>query len=275
VAERVPSHDEGKRPTAPDEAAYGWQSDLPTFYGTQSRVVRGRLEDFIRDAGTEQIRAWDESIPWLQRECKELVTAYDAARAYTAILEYELPREARRPDVIVLENGVVVVLELKGKAVPSQADIDQVFAYARDLRSYHRECADRPVHAVLVPSRGDATPHERDGVVIVGPPGVDQYLLECTRSPAPSPLTAEAFLQRDAYAPLPSLVRAARDLFAHQPLPRIKRARAATEPAVCRHHRHRPRGGGRTHPPPGPAHGSARVGQDPRRPAAGARRFPG
>ncbi len=59
--------------------------------------------------------------------------------------------------MIVLENGVVVVLELKGEAVPSQADIDQVFAYARDLRSYHRECADRPVHAVLVPSRGDAT----------------------------------------------------------------------------------------------------------------------
>jgi len=55
----------------------------------------------------------------LQRECRELVAAYDAARTYTAILEYELPRESRRPDVIVLENGVVVVLELKGKAVPS------------------------------------------------------------------------------------------------------------------------------------------------------------
>ncbi len=73
-------------------------------------------------------------------------------------------------------------------------------------------------------------PREVDGVVVVGPPGVDRFLLECTRSPAPGPLTAEAFLQRDAYTPLPSLVRAARDLFAHQPLPRIKRARAATEP---------------------------------------------
>ena len=42
------------------EAAYGWQSDLPTFYGTQPRVVRVRLEEFIRDAGTGQIlwRPW-------------------------------------------------------------------------------------------------------------------------------------------------------------------------------------------------------------------------
>ena len=131
-------------PPASGGDSCGWLSDLPRFYGTEPRVVRLRLEQFVRDAGPDQVRAWDDSIPWLQRECRELVDAYDAARTYTAILEYELPREARRPDVIVLENGVVVVLELKGKAVPSQADIDQVFAYARDLRSYHRECADRP-----------------------------------------------------------------------------------------------------------------------------------
>jgi len=253
----MPERDPPPSAPPPDQAAYGWQSDLPTFYGTQPRVVRGRLQDFIRDAGTEQVRAWEASIPWLQRECRELVDAYDAARTYTAILEYELPRESRRPDVIILENGVVVVLELKGKEAPSQADIDQVFCYARDLRSYHAECADRPVHAVLVPTRsgrggrgsgggggrgseaggaarGDATPRTIDGVTIVGPEGVDRFLLECTRVPAATPLTPEAFLRRDAYAPLPSLVRAARDLFTREPLPRIKRARAATEPAVNR-----------------------------------------
>ncbi len=168
--------------TEPDQAAYGWQSDLPTFYGTQPRVVRVRLEEFIRDAGTEQIRAWDASIPWLQRECRELVDAYSAARTYTAILEYELPRESRRPDVIILENGVVVVLELKGKDAPSQADIDQVFCYARDLRSYHVECADRPVHAVLVPTRAGRTPRTIDGVQVVGPEGVDRLLLRAGKT---------------------------------------------------------------------------------------------
>jgi len=34
--------------------------------------------------------------------------------------------------VIVLDNGVVGVLELKEKIEPSEADIDQVFAYAHD-----------------------------------------------------------------------------------------------------------------------------------------------
>jgi hypothetical protein len=222
-------------PTPPDDstdARCGWLSDFPTFYDAKPRVVRGRLEQFIRDAGHEQLAAWDQAIPLLQRECREIVQSYDAARTYTAILEYELPRESRRPDVVVLENGVVAVLELKGKSSVSQADIDQAHAYARDLKAYHRECADRPVHAVLVPTRADGNPRIVDQVHIVGPEGLDRLLLEFSRATKASHLSPDAFLHHDAYQPLPTLVRAARDLFSRQPLPTIKRARAATDPAV-------------------------------------------
>src|SRR5262245_36751263 len=125
----------------PDEERWGWRSDLPTFERTPPRVISLRLEQFVRDAGPEQVRAWNESLPWLQRECRELVECDDAARTYTAILEYVLPRDSRRPDVIVLESGVVVVLELKGYADATQAGLDQVMAYARDLRAYHASCA--------------------------------------------------------------------------------------------------------------------------------------
>jgi hypothetical protein len=60
------------------------------------------------------------------------VVQYDGrAREYWAVLESELPMESRRVDVIFLARGAVVVLELKGKALPSQADIDQAAAYAR------------------------------------------------------------------------------------------------------------------------------------------------
>src|SRR5258706_10308185 len=86
---RTPVPDNAPPPDKSAEAGYGWQSDLPKFYDAPARVVRGQLKDFIPDAGTEQIRAWDASIPWLQRECRELVDAYEAARSYTAILEYE------------------------------------------------------------------------------------------------------------------------------------------------------------------------------------------
>jgi len=222
-------------PSSPDpDNRWGWMSDLPGFYGVEPRVIRISLSSFVHDAEPEQVRAWDASIPWLQRECRELVRCDDEATAYVAILEYELPRESRRPDVIVLENGAIVVLELKGKSEPSRADLDQVAAYARDLRCYHAECATRPVYPIVVPTRATGAVREIDGVKVSGPDGLHRLLLKCTRAVATSPLTAEAFLRPDAYQPLPSLVRAARDLFSRQPLPTIKRARAATDPAVAR-----------------------------------------
>ena len=209
----------------------GWHSDLPTFTVSAPRAITLRLEEFVCDAGPEQVRAWSRSIPWLQRECREVIGRENAARGWDAILEYELPREARRPDLIVLESGVVVVLELKGRKAPSQADLDQVFAYARDLRAYHADCAARPVYPVLVASGAAPTPWEVEGVKVVGPAGMHRVLLECARPEAPL-LQADVFLRPDAYAPLPTLVRAARALFHDEPLPFIKRARAQTDPAL-------------------------------------------
>jgi len=217
-----------------DDRTWGWQSDFPSFYGTEPRIVRFSLERFVRDADPEQIRAWSDSIPWLQDECRSLVRCDDRARTYTAILEYELPRESRRPDVILLESGTILVLELKGKDRPSRADLDQVSAYARDLRCYHLECAERPVVPVLVPTRADDLRTTIDDVRIASPRGIHQLLLEIATELSGEPITPEAFLAPDAYQPLPTLVQAARDLFSSEPLPMIKRARAATDPAVAR-----------------------------------------
>ena len=136
-----------------EQARYGWGSSFPNFSRTPARVIRGRLEAFVRDAGERQVRAWDESIPPLQREVDEVLAVNEDAGIYSAILEYELPLESRRPDVILLAKSAVVILELKGKQMPSQADLDQASAYARDLRCYHRECECRPVVPIVVPTQ--------------------------------------------------------------------------------------------------------------------------
>jgi hypothetical protein len=210
---------------------YGWRSNLESFHRAEPRVVRLQLQKFIADASPEQIRAWDQSIPWLQRECRELEARDSAAREYTAILEYELPRDSRRPDVIVLERGCVAVLELKGALHASRAALDQAFSYARDLRAYHAACAGRSVTPVLLVRGGPIEAEERDGVHVVAPEGLDR-LLERVALPGQDVVSVESFLATDAYAPMPSIVQAARELFQLGDLPRIKRARAATDPAL-------------------------------------------
>ena len=213
-------------------ARYGWESDFPTFSETEPRVVRVSLEDFLVDAGESQIRAWDDSIPKIQVEVGAVVEVDESAGQYTAILEYELPLESRRPDVVLLVNGAVVVLELKGKTEPDQADLDQAAAYARDLRCYHKHCAEREVHAVVVPTRAPGYIGVRDGVHVCGPASLHELIGDFQRPWESGPLTADEFLAHDAYCPLPTLVQAARELFIDGKIRRVHRARAQTQPAI-------------------------------------------
>jgi len=213
-------------------ARYGWQSDFPTFSETKPEVVRISLEQFLADVSESQVLAWDDSIPKLQHEVGEVVVLDDLADTYTAILEYELPLESRRPDVVLLVSGAVVVLELKGKEEPDQADIDQAAAYARDLRCYHKHCAEREVHAVVVPTRSHGYDGVRDGVHVAGPDALHELIQKLQRPWGGGPLTADQFLSRDAYCPLPTLVQAARELFRDNKIRPIHRARAATQPAI-------------------------------------------
>ena len=120
------------------------------FRDEPAPYIRQALVEFLQVVSPEQLRAWDVSIPPLQGEVGELIQQEPSSAGYTAILEYQLPMEARRPDVILLMRGAVLVLELKGKSVVDLADVDQASAYARDLRAYHRECAERAVFPALV-----------------------------------------------------------------------------------------------------------------------------
>lgn len=217
-----------------DEAGHGWASSFPEFRAAPAIQIRGSLQDFLRDVSTEQVRAWDLSIPPLQREVSEVLLEDTLATDYTAILEYELPLEYRRPDVVLLMGGSVLVLELKGRRHADRADIDQAAGYVRDLRAYHRECADRPVHGAVVLTDATGYIGSDAGIHVLGIDAVDSLAQQLDVHDAQAIIVPGRFLASDAYRPLPSLIESARSLFEHGDLPRIHRAAAATEPAIRR-----------------------------------------
>jgi hypothetical protein len=210
----------------------GWNSKFPRFRSTPPKFIRESLSAYVKDAGPKQVRAWDDSIPPLQNEVGEILETDKASPDYSTILEYTLPMESRRTDVIFLAKGSVVVLELKGKLSPSQADIDQAAAYVRDLRCYHQECAARPVLALCVPMKARGYLSRQHDVHILGPDAVDRFIEDLPHDPDLPPLAPKDFLAESAYRPLPTLVQAARELFNNHEIRPIHRARAATDPAV-------------------------------------------
>jgi hypothetical protein len=211
---------------------HGWSSDFAVFRETPSPYIRQSLVDFLQVVSPEQLRAWDLSIPPLQLEVSEVVGRDPQAAKYSAILEYQLPMEHRRPDVILLLGGAVLVLELKSKASIDLADVDQASAYARDLRAFHRECESRPVHPLLVLMNRRGRAGETAGVVVIGPDAIDELASEIDTQSRPDPISRAAFLDPEAYRPLPTIVEAARELMEHGELRRIRRAYAATHPTL-------------------------------------------
>jgi hypothetical protein len=213
------------------QSAHGWSSDFPRFSETPAPYIRQSLLDFLAVASAEQVRAWDESIPPLQLEVSEVLDQDAEARSYTAILEYQLPMESRRPDVILLMGGAVLVLELKSKSRPELADVDQASGYARDLRAYHSACADRRVIPVLMLMRAIGDLGELAGVNVIGPDALDRFVAT-VESKGAGPLDARGFLDPDAYRPLPTIVEAARELMETGELRRIRRADSETRPTL-------------------------------------------
>lgn len=214
------------------EARRGWNSDFVRFESTHRSRILERLRLTYPESTGEERRSWGDTVPKLQREIGEVVRVDTHYARCTAVLEYELPMESRRADAVLLLREGVVVIELKGKLGPSDADIDQAHAYARDLRCYHRECHDRPVHAVLVPTRMRGQQAMERNVHVCGPDALDTLVASLDASRTGPPIDAGRFLAADAYRPLPSLIRAARDLFLDKRPPQLWRAAANADDAV-------------------------------------------
>lgn len=213
-------------------ARHGWDGTFAAFIETDPWQVLAALQRFVPDAGQSQVTAWRDSIRLLRACVPVLLAAEPGAASWCLVLEYEMPLEARRADAVLLIGAAVVVLEFKGKSSPTDADIDQTHAYARDLRCYHDACHDQPVIPVLVPTRGTRIGTEARGVFVRGSAVLPELLLAQAHA-AGSAVTLADFLAADAYRPLPTLVEAARELFRTGDLRRVHRAAAVTDGAVA------------------------------------------
>lgn len=168
----------------------------------------------------------------MQREIGEVIEFDLGSSQFTAVLEYELPMESRRADAVLLLHDCVAIIELKGRTHSNDADIDQAHAYARDLRCYHRDCHERNVTPILVPERSVNQVSEDRGVTICSPDRLDELVAKLSTRSKSRPIEAHHFLRADAYKPLPSLVRAARELFSSKRPPQLWRSVANTDRAV-------------------------------------------
>lgn len=167
-----------------------------------------------------QVAAWSDELVVMTASLRDVCVAEPTAVEWGVVFEYELPLEnGRRPDVVVLAGSAIAVLEFKQDISPRPAAVDQVQAYARDLAEYHEKSHGRPITPVVVLTRSK---HSFDvaGAEVVDPAALAGLLL---RSAEAGTIDLDRWLH-SAYAPLPTLIAAARRIFEHEPLPAVRRA---------------------------------------------------
>ena len=211
-----------------NDHTHAWSGPLSALVNTSKADILDRLTKFLPDASDAQQRAWDREVDILQSEAVTVVRLHPVAGDDGTVLEYILPRQGgRRPDVVLLQNGrVVVVVEFKETGQLRRSDIDQVAAYARDLQLYHSACQEQQVTPILVLCGRGAAGREVDGVQVVQASQLGRCLVTLARASTGTRLDLPEFL-KGSYEPLPSLVAAARLLFENLELPYIRRAHSA------------------------------------------------
>lgn len=217
---------------AVEQATWGWAGTADTLLETECEdVVNALVEHHVRFFGfspsRSQLHSWRKEVSVVHEALRQANEQLTGAGEWGVVFEYELPLEGgRRPDVVVLAGATVVVLEFKDEPIILTAHFDQAEAYARDIGDYHSASRNVEVVPCVVPTADVRHVARRHGVQLVRPRSLGDFL---TGLPAGVQIDLNDWIN-GKYAPLPTLVNAARRIFEHKHLPHVHRAVSARVP---------------------------------------------
>ncbi|MBL9155559.1 MAG: DUF2075 domain-containing protein [Verrucomicrobiales bacterium] len=158
-------------------------------------------------------------------------------RSGNILLEFSIPRLGRRIDAVLLIGPVIFAIEFKvGEATFGRAAIEQVWDYALDLKNFHEASHNASIVPVLIATEAVNHPKVRliadlDGVfrpVFVGQTGLERVIDLAIEAITGEPLEALHWASAP-YRPTPTIVEAARALYAHHSVEAIARFDAGAE----------------------------------------------
>ena len=204
-----------------------WYSASFAVFSTQSddEIVGQLTQQSSHAVDLPQRDAWLAEIELLRRWLK--------GRHGTLLLEFNVPRMGLRADAVLVIGGYIVILEFKvGDSRVGQSALNQVWQYALDTKNFHETSHALPIIPVLIPtgltlSEPAAPRYASDRVsdpITLTPEQVPR-LLDDLSQPVTSTVDAEAWLA-GRYRPTPTIIEAARHLYAQHEVTDIVRTEA-------------------------------------------------
>lgn len=181
----------------------------------------------------EQEGAWAHSLDLLDSALEVVISTVPSAGDWGVMFEYEVPRRHYRPDLVVLAGQVVVVIEVKAGADDfDSGSVHQVEEYARDLQDFHEESSGLTVVPLLLATdappqagRGPSAVRAGETVRSSGVELAESLLAVAQRTDADQQLDRQRW-ERSRYRPTPTIIEAAREVYAGHEVRAISHAYA-------------------------------------------------
>ncbi len=166
--------------------------------------------------------AWIKQIEFLQSALSDLVGG--------VLLEFNIPRMGRRIDAVLLIGPVVFVVEFKvGESEFERAAIEQVWDYALDLKNFHEASHHASLVPILIATNNkelETTPLQVDSDNVYRPIQVNlekfRKVIDATLQQISGTALNENQWANAPYHPTPTIIEAARSLYAHHSVEAIK-----------------------------------------------------
>ena len=174
------------------------------------------------DLISTQRDAWIEQIEFLRSSLNGLTG--------TLYLEFNIPRMGRRIDAVLLIGPVVFVVEFKvGEKEFERAAIEQVWDYALDLKNFHEASHNASLVPILIATNSKesgATTLQVDADNVYRPIQVNlegfRKAVDATLKQISGTALNENQWANAPYHPTPTIIEAARSLYAHHSVEAIK-----------------------------------------------------
>lgn len=210
------------------------RTPVPEIVGNLSLYYSEHYQNQKKDL----TRSWESTIPILKSFYTHGLHLISDLNQWTILYEYSIPRRSKRIDVVILSPRVIYVIECKiGATDYALADQRQVEDYCFELRDFHLEsdgrviipillCTDAPakVNEVADISEGVTRPlyANRSNLAQLVKTADERFISQ------PSDLDAVVW-NSSAYMPTPTIIEAARIIYADKTVSAIARNQAGVD----------------------------------------------
>ncbi|CAI9831633.1 conserved hypothetical protein [Nitrosopumilaceae archaeon] len=128
----------------------GWQVTVKEFLDMSPKRAFEKIMANCPTQKKNQEDAWRGEIRILRDSLQNFTEGH-------LVFEYDIPRIEKRMDVVLIESGIIFVMEFKvDEKSTLSADMAQCMEYALALKNFHEESRDAYIMPILIPTLTDA-----------------------------------------------------------------------------------------------------------------------